>query len=112
MSGSTKTKKKPKAPAKQKAKEKDKEEKNIENIENLLLYCIENTVNDIDDSSKLELTEAIKNLIIDTDNEIQFIRDTRLRDFLKKHIEDKFVLEFLDSISSLKIVEYMASRSV
>ena len=78
MSGSTKTKKKPKAPAKQKAKEKDKEEKNIENIENLLLYCIENTVNDIDDSSKLELTEAIKNLIIDTDNEIQFIRDTRL----------------------------------
>jgi hypothetical protein len=111
MSGSIKTKKKTKAPAKQK-KEKTKQEKNIENIENLILYCIENTVSNIDDSAKLELTEAIKGLIIDTDNEIQFIRDTRLRDFLRKHIEDKFVLEFLDSIGSLKIVEYMASRSV
>jgi hypothetical protein len=92
--------------------DKSKLEKSIENIENLLLYCIESTVPSIDDNSKLQLMEAIKSLIVDVDHEIQFIRDTRLRDFLKKHIDDRFVTEFLESIGSLKIIDYMSSRSV
>lgn len=84
----------------------------VNNIDDAIMMTINSVIPNLDDPLKKAIAKSLSATIKDIDKEIQYIRDMRLRDFLRKHVEDKLANEFLDSLESLKIVDHLSSRSV
>lgn len=103
---------KAKTKAVKKKKKPVKENDNIQSIDEVITFAINSVVPGLDQEVKETLSRIIITTVTDIDKEIQFIRDTRMRDFLRQHIDDKLVVEFLDSLAPLKIIDHLSSRSV
>jgi hypothetical protein len=81
-------------------------------IEGTISFCVNTIVPELEDNTRKLLIKTLSEKITDIDKEIQYIRDTRLRTFLRQHIDNKLVTEFMDSLAPLKIVDHLSSRSV
>jgi len=64
------------------------------------------------DSVKVALVKEICKAIEMLDSEVQIARDIRLREFLLKHIDNKSVSDFMDSISNLKVTDHLSPKNV
>lgn len=81
-------------------------------IDDAISFCINTIAPQLEENIKKSLVKALSGTIKDIDKEIQYIRDTRLRAFLRLHVDNKLVTEFMDSLAPLKIIDHLSSRSV
>ncbi len=96
---------------KTKSPKKDKQPNKEDGLYNNISIAIDSRIKIEDEDVRTALINELYSIFISVDQEIQIIRDIRLREFLQKHVNNKQVSDFLDSLSNLKIVDYLASKS-
>jgi hypothetical protein len=97
---------------KKKPKSKKDETKGFNDLYHTISIIIDSRINIQPESAKVSLVKEICKTIEILDSEVQIARDIRLREFLLKHIDNKSVSEFMDSISTLKVTDHLSPKSV
>lgn len=105
MSEQTRTKRTP-------SKSKRNEEKNFNDLYHTISIIIDSKVKITPDSVKVAIVKEICKTIEMLDSEVQIARDIRLREFLLKHIDNKSVSDFMDSISNLRVTDHLSPKNV
>jgi hypothetical protein len=105
MSEETPTKKK-------KSAHKKSETKGFNDLYYTISIIIDSKVNIQPESVKDSIVKEICKTIEILDSEVQIARDIRLREFLLKHIDNKLVSEFMDSISTLRVTDHLSPKNV
>lgn len=93
-------------------KSKKSQEKSFSDLYHTISIIMDSKIKIQPDSVKVALVKEICKAIEMLDSEVQIARDIRLREFLLKHINNKSVSDFMDSISNLKVTDHLSPKNV
>lgn len=84
-----------------------KSDANESRLYKLIFPKIHEIIPEVDMETKHELASCICQIIYNIDEEVQYIRDSKLRDFLRKHIDKKPVNDFMASIAKVRVYNHI-----